>query len=86
VSFFEPKCVRRIVQIRNEHLVVEKADTLFHKSDAKLLGSLEDRGIVLATSRGSNVLNTRAGSAEDVVDEGELQISRLALHKKNMKA
>lgn len=54
--------------------MVEQADTLLHEGDTELLSSLKDRGVVLATGRGSNVLDTRAGSAEDVVDEGELRI------------
>ena len=48
---------------------------LFHKSDAELLGSAEDSAVVLATSRGGNVLDARAGNAEDIVDEGELGLS-----------
>ena len=53
--------------------MVEQAHTLLHKGDTHLLGGLEDRGVVLAAGRGGDVLDTRAGSAEDVVDEGELK-------------
>jgi hypothetical protein len=52
--------------------VVEQTDTLLNEGDSKLLGSLEDGGVVLAAGRGGNVLDTGAGGAEDVVDEGEL--------------
>lgn len=53
--------------------MVEQTDTLLDEGDAQLLGGLEDRGVVLAAGGGGNVLDTGAGSAEDVVDEGELQ-------------
>ena len=53
--------------------MVEKTDTLLNKGDAQLLSSLEDGGVVLAASRGGNVLDARAGGTEDVVDEGELR-------------
>lgn len=55
-----------------DNLVVEQTDTLLNEGDAQLLSSLEDGGIVLATSGGGDVLDTGAGSAEDVVNEGEL--------------
>lgn len=51
---------------------MEKASALLDEGNAELLGSLKDRSIVLATARSSNVLDTRAGSAENVVDKGEL--------------
>jgi hypothetical protein len=38
--------------------VVEETDTLLDKGDAQLLSSLEDRGVVLAASGGSDVLDT----------------------------
>jgi hypothetical protein len=52
--------------------VVEQTDGLLNKGDAQLLSGLEDGGVVLAAGRGGNVLDTGAGGAEDVVDEGEL--------------
>ena len=55
-----------------KHLVVEQTDTLLDKGNTELLGSLKDRGIVLAAGGSGNVLDTRAGGTEDVVDEGEL--------------
>jgi len=39
------------------NLVVEETDALLDESDAELLSGLEDRGVVLATGRGSNVLD-----------------------------
>jgi hypothetical protein len=38
--------------------VVEETDTLLDEGDAQLLGSLEDGGVVLAASRGGDVLDT----------------------------
>ena len=37
--------------------MVEKTDTLLDKGDTQLLGSLEDGSVVLAASRGGNVLD-----------------------------
>ena len=53
-------------------LVVEEADVLLHKGDAQLLGRLEDGHVVLAASRGGDVLDAGAGGTVDVVDEREL--------------
>lgn len=55
------------------HLVVEEADVLLNKRDTKLLGSVVNRAVILATAGGGNVLDARLGRAEDVVDKGELQ-------------
>lgn len=53
-------------------LVVEETGVLLDKGNAELFGGAEDCLVVLAASRGGNVLDARAGSTEDVVDEGEL--------------
>jgi hypothetical protein len=53
--------------------VVEQTDTLLDKGDTQLLGGLENGRVVLATGGGGNVLDTGTGSAEHVVDEGELE-------------
>ena len=53
-------------------LVVEKTGILLNKGDAQALRGIEDRLVVLATARGGDVLDSRAGCTEDVVDEGEL--------------
>lgn len=53
--------------------MVEQTDTLLDEGDTQLLGGLEDGGVVLAAGGGGNVLDTGAGGAEDVVDEGELE-------------
>lgn len=37
--------------------MVEETDALLDEGDAQLLGSLEDRGVVLATSGGGDVLD-----------------------------
>ena len=37
--------------------MVEETDTLLDEGDAQLLSSLEDRGVVLAASRGGDVLD-----------------------------
>jgi hypothetical protein len=55
--------------------VVEQTDTLLDEGDTQLLGGLEDGGVVLAAGGGGNVLDTGAGGAEDVVDEGELEVT-----------
>jgi len=52
--------------------VVEQTSTLLNERDTKLLGSLEDRAVVLRTAGCSDVLDAGAGGSEDVVDEGEL--------------
>lgn len=52
--------------------MVEQTNTLLDEGDTQLLGSLEDGGVILAAGGGGNVLDAGAGSAEDVVDEGEL--------------
>lgn len=51
---------------------MEQTDTLLNEGNAQLLSGLEDGSVVLAAGGGGNVLDTRAGGAEDVVDEGEL--------------
>ena len=56
-----------------QHLVVEETNVLLDKGNAKLLSSLVNRTVVLATAGSGNVLNSRTGSAEDVIDERELQ-------------
>lgn len=53
--------------------MVEQANVLLHKGDAKLLGSLENCSVVLAAAGGGDVLDARSGGTENVVDEGELQ-------------
>lgn len=52
--------------------MVEQASALLNEHNAKLLRSLEDGTVVLATAGGGDVLDTGAGSTEDVVNEGEL--------------
>lgn len=52
--------------------MVEQTNSLLNKDHTQLLGSLEYGGVVLAACRGGDVLDTRAGGTEDVVDEGEL--------------
>ena len=52
--------------------MVEQTDALLDKGDAQLLGGLEDGSVVLATGGSGNVLDARAGGAEDIVNEGEL--------------
>jgi hypothetical protein len=42
----------------SNNLVVEETDALLDEGDAKLLSGLEDRGVVLASSRSGNVLDT----------------------------
>lgn len=37
--------------------MVEETNALLNEGDAQLLGSLEDRGVVLAASRGGDVLD-----------------------------
>jgi hypothetical protein len=54
--------------------MVEETDVLLHERDAQLLGRLENRDVVLAASRGGDVLDARAGGTVDVVDEGELVV------------
>lgn len=51
---------------------MEQTSTLLNERDTKLLGSLEDRAVVLRTAGCSDVLDAGAGGSEDVVDEGEL--------------
>lgn len=53
-------------------LMMEQPDSLLDKHDTQLLGRLENGTVVLAAARGSNVLGSGAGGAEDVVGEGEL--------------
>ena len=55
-------------------LMVEEPDVLLHKGDAQLLGRLEDGHVVLAASRGGDVLDAGASGTVDVVDEGELAV------------
>ena len=52
--------------------MVEQTGTLLDKHNAKLLRSLEDSTVILAATGGGDVLDTGAGGAEDVVNEGEL--------------
>lgn len=52
--------------------MVEETDVLLHKGDAELLGRLKDGAVVLAATRGGNIVDTRASNAEDVVDKGKL--------------
>lgn len=54
-------------------LMMEKTSALLNKGNAELLRGLEDGDIVLAAAGSSNVLDTRAGGAEDVVDKRELE-------------
>lgn len=59
------------IKPRGVLLVMEKTNVLLDKGDVELLGSGKDGLVVLAAGRGGNVLDTGAGSAEDVVDKGE---------------
>lgn len=52
--------------------MVEETNVLLYEGDAELLGCLEDGAVVLAAARSGNVLGSRTGNTEDVVDEGEL--------------
>ena len=67
-----PKKNSQALDAHSTRLVVEEADVLLHKGDAQLLGGVEDGTVVLAAAGGSNVLDARAGRAEDIVNEGEL--------------
>lgn len=58
--------------------MVKQADALLDKGDAQALSSLEDGRVVLAAGGSSDVLDTRASSAENVVDEGELLKKRVS--------
>ena len=51
---------------------MEQTSTLLDERDTKLLGGIKDRAVVLRTAGCGDVLDTGAGGAEDVVDEGEL--------------
>lgn len=53
-------------------LVVEQADVLLNKDNAKLLRRLEDRLIVLAAAGRGDVLRSRPRGAVDIVSEWEL--------------
>lgn len=53
-------------------LMMEEADILLNKCDAQLLRRLEYGRVILAATGSGNVLDTRTGSAEHVIDEGEL--------------
>lgn len=58
--------------------MVEEPNVLLDKGNAQLLGRVEDGLVVLATCGGSDVLDSGAVGAEDVVDEGELgMVSRI---------
>lgn len=61
-----------LISSDGNNLVVEETSTLLDENNAKLLRSLEDRAIVLATAGSSDVLNAGAGCAENIVDEREL--------------
>lgn len=52
--------------------MVEQSSTLLDESDAEFLGRLEDGAVVLTTTGSRNVFDTRAGGAEDIVNEWEL--------------
>lgn len=52
--------------------MVEQTSVLLDEGDAKLLGGLEDRTVVLAATGGGNVLDAGARGAIDIVNEGEL--------------
>lgn len=51
---------------------MEQPNTLMDKDNLECLCGLKDGSVVLASSRGGNVLHTRPGSTEDIVDEWEL--------------
>jgi hypothetical protein len=51
---------------------MEEASILLHKRDTKLLCSLKHRHVVLASSRGGNILGSRPASAVNIVSKGEL--------------
>lgn len=51
---------------------MEQTSALLDERDTKLLGSLEDRAVVLRTAGCGDVFDAGAGGAEDVVNEGEL--------------
>ena len=52
--------------------MVEQPRTLLHKCNAQILGSVEDRLIVVAAHWTSDVLHATSCCSIDVVDEGEL--------------
>lgn len=52
--------------------MVEKPYTLLHESNPQFLRPLEYGSIVLAPGGGCNISCTRASSAKDIIDEGEL--------------
>lgn len=56
--------------------MMEEADILLNKRNAKLLRSLEDSAVILAASGSCDVLDAGSRCAEDVVDEGELVLVR----------
>ena len=57
----------------NYTLVVEETNLLLHKGHVELAGHVEDQRVVLAATRGGNVLDARPCGAVDVVDEWELK-------------
>jgi hypothetical protein len=74
LSFLARKGYTRNTYLSNQNLnlVVEQTDTLLNEGDTQLLSSFENGGVILAAGGGGNVLDAGSGSAEDVVDEGEL--------------
>lgn len=65
-------CIRWWQMADSTHLVVEQTNVLLDESDAEFLGRAEDGLVVLAAGGSGDVLDARAGGAEDVVDEWEL--------------
>ena len=59
--------------------MVEQTGILFDECDTTLLGSFVNGIVVHRSTRGSGVLDTGGGSAEDVVNEGELYHRPLAM-------
>lgn len=55
--------------------MMEQSHALFHKCDPELLSRGKDSLVVLTAGWGRDVLGSRPGSSEDVVDEGELNLS-----------
>lgn len=55
-------------------LVVEQPDVLLNERDTQLFCCLEDRAIVLTSSRGCDVFGATPVRPEDVVNEGEERI------------
>jgi hypothetical protein len=62
---------RKSLVLIRKTLVVEQTSVLFDKSDVQLLSSGKHSLVILTASGSGDVLDTRASSAEHVVDEGE---------------